>query len=48
MTAYIGVPNVIQIDQPTAELWRYIDFQDGGHSVANQLSVAGLVMDLGW
>ena len=26
----IGLPNFVQIGPPTAEIWRHIDFQDGG------------------
>jgi len=33
----MGVPNFIQIGQCTAELWRHMFFQDGGHRVGNLL-----------
>ena len=43
MLLSIGLSKFIEIEQRTAaELWLYIDFQNGGHDVANLLPASGL------
>jgi len=46
MLFYIGLPNFIQIEPPTMEFSRHIDFEDGGHVIGNLLPALGVVMAL--
>jgi len=43
MRFYICLQNFVVIEQLAAELWRHIDFQDGGLRVWNVLPCSGLV-----
>jgi len=38
----IDMPNFVRTERSTMELWHHIDFQDGGHNVANLFLVFGL------